>query len=239
MLNDFASPSVWPVAKISCSTAFHTFLSFGNLTSIRLILNSSLQDAFNRSHKYSDRKTFVPLKQNAHKVFMEGQEAKLSTYAINIAKMFYVLLAKEFRQLTYKYAVAFESLPVPSAWEREQAATRDWYYAFMSGHRELTVKSPKGMSVTRAVPFNKVTVNAFFEAHTDAMEKNHFTQDGMYNLDETSLMKPVTVVCEKEQPIASEISCEQGATMTFVGIISAARHYVPPPVFYNPQKILE
>lgn len=68
---------------------------------------------------------FAPLKQNAHKVFTEAQEAKLSTYAVNIAKMFYGLPAKEFKWLAYKYAVVCESPPIPGAREREQAVTRD------------------------------------------------------------------------------------------------------------------
>ena len=79
---------------------------------------------------------------------------------------------------------------------------------------------------------------AFFDAYTSAMEKYAFTPDRIYNLDETSLstvMKPVKVVCERGSPVASQISRERGATMTFVGIINAAGHYLPP-VFIIPRK---
>ena len=48
-------------------------------------------------------------------------------------------------------------------------------------------------------------------------------------------MKPVKVVCEKGKPVASEISRERGASMIFVGIISAAGSFISL-VFIIPQK---
>lgn len=60
----------------------------------------------------------------------------------------------------------------------------------MSHHQKLTLKSPEGMSIARAVAFNKVTVNAFFEAYTDAVEKHHFTPDRIYN-GLSMVVKPV------------------------------------------------
>ena len=159
-------------------------------------------------------------------------------YAIKIAKMFYGLHMTDFRKLAYTYAVACESESVPENWENEQCASRDWYYAFMNRHPRLTLKAPEGMSIARAIAFNKVSVNAFFNAYTSAMEKYAFTADRIYNLDESSLstvMKPMKVVCEKGTPVASQISRERGTTMTFVGIINAAGHYIPP-VFIIPRK---
>ena len=108
----------------------------------------------------------------------------------------------------------------------------------MHRHPNLGLRTPEGMSIARAVAFNRASVNSFFEAYTSAMEKYSFTPDRIYNLDETSLstvMKPVKVVCERGAPVASQISRERGATMTFVGIINAAGHYLPP-VFIIPRK---
>ena len=127
---------------------------------------------------------------------------------------------------------------MPKSWDEDQLASSDWYYAFMHRHPSLALRTPEGMSIARAVAFNWATVNSFFEAYTSAMEKYSFTPDRIFNLDETSLstvMKPVKVVCARDAPVASQISRERGATMTFVGIINAAGHYLPP-VFIIPRR---
>ncbi|KAG0720424.1 hypothetical protein GWK47_048528 [Chionoecetes opilio] len=194
------------------------------------------RDAFNRSRKRSDGNTFVPLKVNAHRVFTDDEETILATYTMKIAKMFYGLPRTEFRKLAYRYALACKAPNIPKAWDTSRAATSDWYYAYVSRHPHLTLEAPEGRSIARAIAPNKTSVNAFFEAYTEAMENHQFTPDRILNLGEASLsmaMKPVKVVCEKGQPVASQISGERGATMTFVGIISAAGHYIPP-VFIIP-----
>lgn len=197
-----------------------------------------LQDAFKRSKKFSDGKTFVPIQQNSQRVFSLEQEDHISAYAIKIAKMFYGLPTTEFRRMVYTYAVACGSKSIPPAWEEEKMATRDWYYGFMSRHPELKLKTPEGISIARATAFNRVSVDCFFTAYTEAMEKYCVSPDRIYNLDETCLstvLKPVKVVCERGQPVASQVSQERGATMTFVGIVNAAGHYIPP-VFIIPRK---
>ena len=178
------------------------------------------------------------MKQNVKKVFTEAQEEKLVTYAIQVAKMFYGLPRTEFRRLAYDFAKACQSPAIPANWDDEQRASTDWYYGFMNRHPELALKAPEGMSIARATAFNRTSVKAFFDLYTSAMEKYSFPPDRIYNLDETSLstvMKPVKVVCEKGQPVASQISRERGVTMTFLGIINAAGHFIPP-VFIIPRK---
>ena len=123
-------------------------------------------------------------------------------------------------------------------WEREEAASADWYYGFMNRHPKLSLKAAEGMSIARATAFNKTSVATFFQAYTSAIEKYGLTANRIFNLDETALstvMKPVKVVSERGLPVASTISRERGVTMTFVGIICAAGNYLPP-VFIIPRK---
>ena len=57
------------------------------------------QDAFNRSKKMSDGKTFVALQININRVFTDEQEKHIEEYAIKIARMLYGLPVPEFRKL--------------------------------------------------------------------------------------------------------------------------------------------
>ena len=199
---------------------------------------SLLQDAFNRSKKLSDGVTYVPVQPHTSRVFTPEQELRIVEYLILAAKMFYGLPKDEVRRMVFHYAHACDSKSIPDAWEKEQKATRDWYYAFMERHPALVLKAPEGMSIARIVAFNKVNVQTFFTAYTLAMEKYKFTPDRIYNVDESSLttvMKPVRVVCAKGQPVATQVTRERGESMTFVGIINAVGQTIPP-VFLIPRK---
>ena len=195
------------------------------------------QDAFNRSKKLSDGKTFVKIACKVNRVFSPEQELRIVEYAIQAARMFYGLPMKEFRKMAYEYAKACGSQTIPEVWEAKGRATRDWYYSFMERHPSLGLKVAEGMSIARITAFNKVTVEAFFKAYTEALEKYEFSPDRIYNMDESSLstvMKPVKVVCERGRPVASQVTRERGNTMTFVGIVNAVGQSLPP-VFIIPR----
>lgn len=197
----------------------------------------ALQDAFSRSKRLADGVTYVPVQSHSNRVFTTQQEVHIVKYVIQVAKMFYGLPKNEVRRMVYQYAKACGSQSIPDAWEKEQKATRDWYYSFMDRHPNLLLKALEGMSIARIVAFNKVNVETFFKAYTFAMEKYEFTPDRIYNLDESSLstvMKPVKVVCARGQPVATQVTRERGDTMTFVGIINAVGQSIPP-VFIIPR----
>ena len=117
-------------------------------------------------------------------------------------------------------------------------ATREWYYGYMFRHPKLALKAPEGMSLARAIAFNRVNVEVFFKAYVEAVERHSFMPARIFNLDESGLstvMKPCKVVCERGRPVASQVARERGSHMTFVGIINAAGHGFPP-VFIIAQK---
>ena len=101
----------------------------------------------------------------------------------------------------------------------------------MSRHPQPTLKAAEGVSIARAIGFNKHSVSTFFSAYIEVVEKSSFSPDRIFNLDESSLstlMKPLKVICEKGKPVASQISRERGATITFVGKMNAGSHFLPP-----------
>lgn len=189
------------------------------------------QDAFTRSLKESDGRTFVPKHQNIKKVFTDAQEHFIEEYSIKIARMFYGLPTRAFRRMVLKYAEAVGSPAIPDVWRREGMATRDWYYGYMFRHPRLALKAPEGMSLSRAMAFNRVNVEVFFKAYVEAVERHSFMPARIFNLDESGLstvMKPCKVVCERGRPVASQVARERGNHMTFVGIVNAAGQGFPP-----------
>ncbi|KAG0716569.1 hypothetical protein GWK47_009383 [Chionoecetes opilio] len=70
---------------------------------------STLGDAFTRSLKESDGRTFVPKHQNIKKVFTDAQEHFIEEYSIKISRMFYGLSTRAFRRMVLKYAEAVGS----------------------------------------------------------------------------------------------------------------------------------
>ena len=145
--------------------------------------------------------------------------------------MFYGLPTVAFRRMVLKYAEAVGSLAIPDVWRKEGMATREWYYGYMFRHPKLALKAPEGMSLARAIAFNRVNVEVFFKAYVEAVEQHSFMPARIFNLDESGLstvMKPCKVVCERGRPVASQVARERGNHMTFVGIINAAGHGFPP-----------
>lgn len=173
----------------------------------------------------------MPKHHNARKVFTEAQEDSIEQYAITIARMFYGLPTRSFRSLVFKYAVAVGSTAIPDCWWIDCMATREWYYGFMNRHPRLALKAPEGMSLARAIAFNRVNVEVFFKAYAEAVERHSFMPARIFNLDESGLstvMKPCKVVCERGRAVASQVARERGNHMTFVGIVNAAGHGFPP-----------
>ena len=173
----------------------------------------------------------MPKHHNVKKVFTAAQEDAIEEYAIKIARMFYGLPTQAFRKMVLKYAEAVGSPALPDVWKIEGMATREWYYGYMFRHPKLALKAPEGMSLARAMAFNRVNVEVFFKAYVEAVERHSFMPARIFNLDESGLstvMKPCKVVCERGRPVASQVARERGNHMTFVGIINAAGHGFPP-----------
>ena len=165
------------------------------------------------------------------KVFTAEQETLIEEYTMKVARMFYGLPTAAFRKMVLKYAEAVESPAIPDVWRKEGMATREWYYGFMFRHPKLVLKAPEGMSLARAIAFNRTNVEVFFKALTEAYERYSFMPDRIFNLDESGLstvMKPTKVICERARPVGTQVARERGSHMTFVGIVNAAGHGYPP-----------
>jgi len=51
----------------------------------------------------------------------------------------------------------------------------------------LSIRSPEATSISRATAFNKHTGKEYFENLANVLDKHQFTQDRIYNVDETGV----------------------------------------------------
>nr|CAI5839755.1 unnamed protein product [Callosobruchus analis] len=194
---------------------------------------------FEDSGNESDDNISYSSKYSSQQIFTAVQEADLVAYIKRCADLNYGLTYEIIRQLAYEYAKALPNCKVPTKWDLNKIAGRDWLLGFMDRHKnELSLRKPENTSLARSVAFNKPVVDNFFSKYSSILEKYKFSPNQIWNLDETGLttvMEPPKVVASKgKKQVANVSSQERGESITVIGIISAVGGTVPP-VFLFPR----
>lgn len=113
----------------------------------------------------------------------------------------YILKASDI-YLAFQYARMIE-IEYPVAWDTNEQASKDWYYAFMNRHRDLSLRTPEQISQNRAKSFNEANVNAFFDNLSKVMTETKFEPHRIWNMDECGLptvpTKTVKTIARKGQ----------------------------------------
>ena len=91
------------------------------------------------------------------KVFTEEEERSLVNYITTSSKLFHGLSYCDVRRLAYEFVSKLEK-KMPDSWEVNGQAGKDWIYAFMGRHQNLSLRSPEATSIARAQGFNKRSV---------------------------------------------------------------------------------
>ena len=86
--------------------------------------------------------------------------------------------------------------------------------------------------MSRAVSFNRVNVQKFFEIYKEQLDKDKYTVDRIWNVDETgftAVHKPARSLakCGSKQ-VGRITSGENGVTTTAICAVNAAGVYIPP-----------
>ena len=153
-------------------------------------------------------------------------EEALVEHTVHLQRMLFGLSTTDIRQLAFELA---ERNGVKHPFHDNKAG-KAWLCGFLQRHQELAIRSPEPTSLARAVGFNKPSVDKFFSLYKEELEKGSFTDDRIWNADETGLTVvhvPRKVLAKKgDKQVGHITSGQKGETVTMVGAVNAAGRYL-------------
>ncbi|XP_031328946.1 uncharacterized protein LOC116166154 [Photinus pyralis] len=118
-------------------------------------------------------------------------------------------------------------------------AGKDWYYHFLKRNKVISLRKPEPTSINRISAFNETQVNQFFQNLKKLYEKYHFSNEKIFNVDETgisTMQKPSKRVGPKGiKQFGAKTSAERGKTVTVICCFNAAGTCYVPPMFIFPR----
>ena len=117
--------------------------------------------------------------------FTDAYEKKLVDYMIDLDNRLMPLSRKKFLKLAF---ILTESLKIPHKFSKTTRLTgKDFYYGFLKGHPELSLRKPESTSLALAVDFNKPQVERFFSKYQELNQKHRFQHFQIFNCNETGV----------------------------------------------------
>lgn len=115
-------------------------------------------------------------------------------------------------------------------------AGRQWFYRYRNKYLELSLRKPEATSLARAIGFNKVNVNKFYDNSKCIYQHNNFPPQNIFNLDQTgcsTVHNLEKVLAPKTLKLLGKItSGERGENVTMIACINAAGNSVPPMIIF-------
>jgi len=117
--------------------------------------------------------------------------------------------------------------------KRNEKAGRKWLKNFLRHHPQISVRTPEGLSPSRARGFTPGSVAQFFEIYKPAMDNIKHNPARLYNCDKTG----ITIVQHKhmkilgmkgKRQISSLQPAERGSLVTVINCMSPTGHFIPP-----------
>lgn len=170
--------------------------------------------------------------------FADDQENEIFNYIKRCDDLYYGLNMTTLRTLIYEYA---EVNNIPHRFNKNsKMAGRDWVYSFLKRHPELKLRQPTQTSIARAMGFNQVQVNIFYDNLQSLFDKYKFLPSRIFNMDESGINTvpkkiPKVISMKGKKLVGKIVSAERGQTITLVCAMSVTGSYVPP-VFIFPRK---
>lgn len=170
--------------------------------------------------------------------FSLQMETEFSSYIKTVDNMFYGITVRELRCLAFQFA---EKNKINHRFDKnKQMAGKDWVYEFLKRNKDLSLRQPTATGIGRAMGFNKVQVEKYFNNLEELFIKFKFSPAQIYNMDETGVNTvppkiPKVISTKGKSSVNKVVSGERGVTVTVVCCMSASGHFIPP-AFIFPRK---
>ncbi|CAH2008014.1 unnamed protein product [Acanthoscelides obtectus] len=174
-------------------------------------------------------------------VFSQAQEKELADHIKDLDNRFYGLRMKDVRYLAFQYA---ELNKIPHRFNTEnKMAGKHWVQDF-AARNTLSLRAPEKCSLGRAIGFNKVQCQRFFENLKIVYEKLKLPPHRIFNMDETGLSTvpnklPKVYACKGKKTVSKVVSGERGQLVTAVCCMSAGGTWVPPGLIFARKRMKE
>lgn len=128
-------------------------------------------------------------------ILSNRMEIALEDYLLKCSSMFYGLTPNATRRLAYEYAL-HNSVNMPDAWKKNKLAGKDWFWAFLKRHPNLSIRKPEATSLARMTSFNPTNVGIFQEKLCEVIGRYSFEPRQIFNLDQVILYCKVLTFLE-------------------------------------------
>lgn len=125
--------------------------------------------------------------------FHDGRRGRLADYVTKCTQIYYGLSIVELRKLAFQFGEKI-GVSFPEAWKENAMAGKDWYYAFMKRHPNLSLRTPEQTSLNRVKSFCRENVSSFFAQLQQLCTEYNFSPENIWNMDETGLSTVPTKV---------------------------------------------
>ena len=118
-------------------------------------------------------------------------------------------------------------------YKRNEKTGRKWLKNFLRRHQEISVKSPEGLSLSKARCFNPESVAQYFQIYEPTKYTIQHNPARLYNCDETGIItvqhKHTKILGLKgKRQIPSVQSADRGSLVTVGNSVSPIGHFIPP-----------
>ena len=137
----------------------------------------------------------VKTKLGRKQVLSCAAENDLAEHCLLMERKFFGLTMADVMRLAYQLAV--RNGIKNQFCKRNEKAGRKWLKNFLRRHPQISLRTPEGLSLSRARGFTPESVAQFFEIYEPAMDTIQHNPARLYNCDETG----ITIVQHKHTKI--------------------------------------
>ena len=194
--------------------------------------------------RHRDQRTTMPgvLKLGRHTTTLSVTlERQLHDHIQHMEKSLYGLTPRDVRRLAFDVA---EAAGVNHKFcKASKMAGKDWLAGYFSRNPDLSIRTPQGTNLSRAVAFNRPKVQQFFDVYRQLLTDVPCTPSRIWNMDETGItnvQRPSKIIATKGQRTVGKMtSGERGTTVTVICAMSAAGSYLPPMFIYPRKRMVD